>query len=171
MLKFLGALLLAGGTAALGLNAAHRLSVRLQVLSSLLTALQLMQAEIAFRQTPVPELLEQLTHQLPPPADGLFALCAQRGEELGRVPFSEIWRESVESCRGLELSRQERRELAAIGNILGRYDVDGQLAALAALERRVEQLFSQAQQERDSRSKVFSALGIVTGLALIILLL
>ena len=59
MLKLIGALLLAGGAGALGCSAAAQLSRRVAVLRALLGALEGMEREIAFRLTPMPELLER----------------------------------------------------------------------------------------------------------------
>lgn len=73
MLKLIGALLLAGGAGALGCSAAAQLSRRVAVLRALLGALEGMEREIAFRLTPMPELLERAAAESPPPVCTLFA--------------------------------------------------------------------------------------------------
>ena len=83
MLKLIGALLLAGGAGALGCSAAAQLSRRVAVLRALLGALEGMEREIAFRLTPMPELLERAAAESPPPVCTLFARCRTLLDELG----------------------------------------------------------------------------------------
>ncbi len=154
----------------MGFRASWRLRARLTALSGLSTGLQFMRSELAFREPPVPELMETLAGQTPEPVCRVFQACADRQEQLGREPFSAVWEQAVDQCGGLELTARERRELSAVGNILGRYDVDGQLGALGALHHRVEQLYDEAVRERENKGRVYSTLGVVTGLGLVILL-
>ena len=59
MLRLMGAALLVGGCGAVGFSAAGRLARRVGVLRALLGALEGMERELAFRLTPMPELLER----------------------------------------------------------------------------------------------------------------
>ena len=96
MLKLIGALLLAGGAGALGCSAAAQLSRRVAVLRALLGALEGMEREIAFRLTPMPELLERAAAESPPPVCTLFARCRTLLDELGERSMAELWREALE---------------------------------------------------------------------------
>ena len=96
MLKLIGALLLAGGAGALGCSAAAQLSRRVAVLRALLGALEGMEREIAFRLTPMPELLERAAAESPPPVRTLFARCRTLLDELGERSMAELWREALE---------------------------------------------------------------------------
>ena len=90
MLKLIGALLLAGGAGALGCSAAAQLSRRVAVLRALLGALEGMEREIAFRLTPMPELLERAAAESPPPVCTLFARCRTLLDELGERSMAEL---------------------------------------------------------------------------------
>ena len=96
MLKLIGALLLAGGAGALGCSAAAQLSRRVAVLRALLGALEGMEREIAFRLTPMPELLERAAAESPPPVCTLFARCRTLLDELGERSMAELWREALQ---------------------------------------------------------------------------
>jgi len=171
LLRFVGAILLAGGAAAVGVRASLRLKTRLRVLSGLSAGIGLMRSELAFREPAIPELMETLAAETDSPVSDLFQCCARQSGRLGREPFSAIWESAVDQCEGLELTARECREIRVIGSILGRYDVEGQLAALAALQNRVEQLYSGAVREQENKGKVFGTMGLATGLGLVILLL
>ena len=63
----MGALLTVGGGAFLGFDAHRRLRRRARVLRQLAGALEQMDREIAFRLTPMPQLMEELAADYPPP--------------------------------------------------------------------------------------------------------
>ena len=55
-----------------------------------------MEREIAFRLTPMPELLERAAAESPPPVCTLFARCRTLLDELGERSMAELWREALE---------------------------------------------------------------------------
>lgn len=97
-----------------------------------------MERELSFRLTPMPELLERLSRQADPPADGLFAGCREGLSSLGERSLAELWKAGVRQP-ALLLEAEELALLDGLGQVLGSYDGEGQLAALAqtcaALER------------------------------------
>lgn len=171
MLRLLGAFFLVGGTAAMGFRASGKLRMRITVLSELATAIELIRSDLAFRQSDIPDLMKDLAERIAEPVRSLFRACCERESSLGQVSFSQVWNDAMTECGGLSLTTREKRELSSIGTILGRYDVDGQLSALGALHHRMEQLYDEAVRERENKGRVYSTLGVVTGLGLVILLL
>jgi len=167
MLKFMGSLLLAGGATALGFLASGRLDRRVSTLRALLGGLELLEREISFRLTPMPELLERLATQTDPPVDELFAHCREGLDRLGEVSLGQLWREGLEL---LYLGEGERAVLAGLGDILGRYDSEGQQKALALTQSALERLLRDAGEERDRLGRVYRVAGTAAGAVLVILL-
>ena len=165
MLKLIGALLLAGGAGALGCSAAAQLSRRVAVLRALLGALEGMEREIAFRLTPMPELLERAAAESPPPVCTLFARCRTLLDELGERSMAELWREALEQGRPGRLALEE------LGEVLGRYDGDGQREALAHTRAELSRALEQAREAREKQGRMYQVLGITAGAFLVILLL
>lgn len=168
MLRLMGAVLVAGGGALAGLLAVMRLQERVRTLSSFLGALELMESEIRFRLTPVPELLEFLIPRTGEPACSFFRVCRKEWEKREEESFSRIWQ------KGLEIllpAVPEREVLGQLGEILGRYDVEGQRQAIAYVRRRLELLLRQAEEERRSRGRAYLASGVAAGLCSAVILL
>ena len=166
MLKLIGALLLAGGAGALGCSAAAQLSRRVAVLRALLGALEGMEREIAFRLTPMPELLERAAAESPPPVCTLFARCRTLLDELGERSMAELWREALEQVP-LGLDGPGRLALEE----LGRYDGNGQREALAHTRAELSRALEQAREAREKQGRMYQVLGITAGAFLVILLL
>ena len=165
-----GALLLAGGAGALGCSAAAQLSRRVAVLRALLGALEGMEREIAFRLTPMPELLERAAAESPPPVCTLFARCRTLLDELGERSMAELWREALEQVP-LGLDGPGRLALEELGEVLGRYDGDGQREALAHTRAELSRALEQAREAREKQGRMYQVLGITAGAFLVILLL
>lgn len=170
MLRLAGALLLAGGMAALGFAATGRLRRRVNTLTALAGALELMTRELSFRLTPMPELLEHLAGKAAPPVDLLFLHCREGLKDLGEVSLGQIWREGLRLAP-LGLGQQDLEVLDGLGDVLGRYDGEGQLAALEQVRGELERILAGAREERDRLGRVYQAVGAAAGAALVILLL
>lgn len=170
MLKLIGAVLLAGGGAYLGLSATARLERRVRSIRAMLGALELLERELTFRLTPMPALLERLARQAHPPVNTFFARCLSGLSDLGERTLSDLWNEALEAVP-MELGQEDLMILRELGGILGRYDGEGQGEALALAQARLGQCLAAAAEERTRLGRVYGALGLSVGALLVILLL
>ena len=129
-----------------------------------------MEREIAFRLTPMPELLERAAAESPPPVCTLFARCRTLLDELGERSMAELWREALEQVP-LGLDGPGRLALEELGEVLGRYDGDGQREALAHTRAELSRALEQAREAREKQGRMYQVLGITAGAFLVILLL
>lgn len=170
MLKLLGSVLLAGGAATLGFSAAAQLERRVRALRTLLGALEVMEREVSFRLTPMPELLSSLAERTPCPVGSFFSHCWSGLEHLGEKRLEEIWDEALEAVP-MDLDVEERQVLHELGGVLGRYDGEGQREALALARVQLGGCLVRASEERTRLGRVYGALGLAAGMFLVILLL
>ena len=169
MIRMLGAVCLAAGPVWLGMSAAAELAHRERALGALCAGLELMERELSFRLTPMPELLERLSRQADPPADGLFAGCREGLSSLGERSLAELWKAGVRQP-ALLLEAEELALLDGLGQVLGSYDGEGQLAALAQTCAALERALAEARSERKRMGRVYQTLGLAAGAFLAILL-
>ena len=170
MIRLIGALLTAGGGAWLGFSAAMRLRRRVRVLRQLAGALEQMDREVAFRLTPMPELMERLAAEYPPPVGELFANCRRGMEQLGERSLSEIWRTALADT-DLDLERRAAAVLDELGEVLGRYEETGLRTALARAEAELTREGELAREEVRQRGRMYQVLGLACGGLVVILLL
>ena len=170
MLRLLGALLLAAGTGAVGFSAAARLASRTRALRALTGALEQMERELAFSLTPIPRLFCLLAADMPPPVGDFFTRCLAGLEELGEKPLAQIWREALEE-QPMGLEGQTLDALEQLGQVLGRYDGEGQRQALALARSRLEGDLERAEEEEKRLGRIYRVLGVAAGAFLVILLL
>ena len=115
------------------------------------------------------DLLEDLSSRTREPASGLFSRCARACRELDRTPFGDSWRRLTAELA--ELSPEGRAALLPLGEVLGRYEADGQRAALKRAEEALERERERAEKERDRMGRVYQTLSLAGGAFLVILLL
>ena len=118
----------------------------------------------------MPELLERAAAESPPPVCTLFARCRTLLDELGERSMAELWREALEQVP-LGLDGPGRLALEELGEVLGRYDGDGQREALAHTRAELSRALEQAREAREKQGRMYQVLGITAGAFLVILLL
>lgn len=171
MIRLTGAFLLMIGATSLGFGAAGQLTTRVICLRSLVGALGQMERELSFRLTPMPELMDRLSKESQEPANYFFANCRDHLWELGNKSFAQIWRAAIEDEPDLLLGDRERQILNALGEVLGRYDADGQKTALYNCVQELERCLVKAEEDQQRLGRVYATLGMGSGAMLVILLL
>jgi stage III sporulation protein AB len=171
MTKLMGALLLVCAGGAAGIGRSRQLRLRVRSLCALTDALALMQNGICRLLTPLPELAARLALEAPEPARPLFAALLSELHALGERPFSELWAAAVETARPTLLLRGEETEaLCVLGLSLGG-GAQEQEKALESVSARLEIALTAARAEAETRCRLYTALGLSSGLLLSIMLL
>ncbi len=171
MIRILGALFLVGGATVIGVCASSELATRARVLGGFLPALDIMRSEIGNCLTPVSELMEKLSVEISSPLDTLFSLCAKEKRERPDVPFSLIWAKNLSRAENLKLRPNEKEVLRELGSILGRYSAEEQVSAISHIMRRVSTLAESAEGDRKRLGKLYAKLGVICGIAVVIVLI
>ena len=169
-MKILGLLLVFLVPTALGLYFAGRGRCRLDDLQQLRKALEILQGEISFAATTLPEAAEHAAARLEAPIAGLFASFAALLDAGGGLTASGAWEQALANSQGLFLEEEDADCLRAFGRTLGYLDRDMQLNAIQTTLGQLadrEALLSE-KQRRDG--KLYRNLGILGGLLLVVLL-
>ena len=163
MIKLLGVLLIAGSCSAVGFSMNSRLKARVSALKSFLGAIQLFQAEIVFRRTPLPDILPLVERECPGAASAFFRQVHARMAEMG-IGFSAAMSQLLPQLRFFELRQDELDWISSVGHIAGRYDAPMQSDRLSVVITRLERSLQQAQEEYGQKGKLYRALGVTVGI-------
>lgn len=169
MLKLMGAFCVLLGAVWWGLGAVGRLRDRTRTLERLRGALCYLEEELAFRLTSLPVLLERLSQRGDGQASRFFGevLEGLRRDPEGGVRQS--WRRAM--VRQLPmLAEEERQALLEVGETLGRYDAQAQRQVLKQAAQRLEECRCRSAQEEHRLGRVYAALSLAGGAALILML-
>lgn len=169
MLRVMGAVLVMAGTVGLGWRGVQRLGERVEALRGLQGAVAYLEEELAFRFTPLPQLLEQLSQNRKGAVGAFFGKMGKKMEQCD-VPLRQSWRQAVEETLPM-LKDEERQTVAELGEVLGQYDAQTQAQALKLAGERLAGSYMAAQEERGRLGKVYLALGVAGGLVTVLMLM
>ena len=168
-MRWIGAftIFLCGGYFGFSIVAAHKKEEK--TLRQIVSAIDYMRCELSYRLTALPQLLRQASTQVQ-------GICSMVLTELADELENQI-SPDISCC--MESVLQEHRDLPGqsisvfteLGRSLGRFDLQGQLLELDAVETLCKRHLAQLENNRDTRHRSYQTLGLCAGAAIAILLL
>ncbi|WP_027093774.1 stage III sporulation protein SpoIIIAB [Cohnella thermotolerans] len=171
MLKLLGAVLVLFAGTMIGYLQAARFAERPRQIRYLLHALQRLETEIGYGQTPLPDALHRVSLAIPPPLAGMFAAIAAELRAGTGVTVRESWENTFSSgWPSTAMRGGEREALLRLGGTLGGSGREDQLkhVRLAMLQLQTEEAAAREDQQR--YEKLCRSLGVL-GAALVVILM
>lgn len=170
LVKTIGSILIIGCSVIFGINQRSRLERRVKILEELISALDIMHSEISCMCTSTGELLTRICKITRGEVHSFFESCSQIHKNSSDMPFSLVWNRAVKES-ALELTPQEKQVLSELGNSLGRYNADETLRAILHTKRNLEGYLKCATLAREKLGKLYGNLSIISGVALVIILI
>lgn len=167
--KWIGAVLIIMGCGGFGLRIAAMHRREEATLRRLVSALDLMECELQYHLTPLPELCQLAAKESRGCVRSVLLILSEELE-------SQI-APDVESCMRSALSRVQdmptgtRRALSELGTTLGRFDLAGQLKGLEAVRSECRRELERMTVNKDVRLRSYQTLGFCAGAAVAILLI
>lgn len=164
----MGCVALIAGCGSLGLWLAHRTRRRPLELRECLVALALLDTEIVWGATPLPEAFGLMKERLDQPWQGFFAELQERlqqGEGAGLAWKGTIVAQSRRFC----LKKEDWQVINDVGKGLGRSDSREQHKQLELARRQLAILKDQVGVWSDKQAKMWSYLGFLCGIAGVII--
>ena len=172
MLKLIGAVMIFGSCAALGLSARQSLRKRVAAADAMLMALSLISSEISCRRAPLPEIIGTLAENENPTVRLVFGGLQRRLREQNGLSLSYLWRVNLRDNRAeAGLGAPECDILCDAANYLGRYDAAEQAAGLDQMGRRLSAARAAAAEELQSKGNLYRTCGIALGILVVLVLI
>lgn len=170
-MKLLGVCFVLLSAGSVGFQLAGELKRRCMLLRALLDALHVLQGEILYNATPLPQAFALMAASSKgAPAELFSGMAKEMDKRKWLTPLAALegklkeipeFADNAEACDVLRV----------LMTGLGKYDQDSQQLSLKQAREGLEQSLAKAEQERSVRSKTFEVLGICAGLSLVILLI
>lgn len=167
-MKLLGIVLVVVCCSLCGGVLASRIRGRCRALGRSQLFLHLLSERLQYTLTPLGELFEQLSSE--PLLEGLDFIPACSRKMAQNVPFPKAFMESVREA-GCPLNREDRALLSELTSFLGAADVDSQMEGLRLVKANLAQQAQIAREDSDKRGKLYASLGVLSGVALAIMLI
>lgn len=172
LLKLLGSVLVMGASAYLGFALSKECAARPAQLRTLQSLLQMLENEISYLSSVLSEAFLKIGKNAGDETGSFFfdtvsLLAAGHG-----LTAAQAWEQSVDRNIGrTALKREDGEILKAFGKLLGSSDVEGQLKNIRLTLDHLKLQEKKAEDNRRRNEKMYRSLGVLGGLAIVIILL
>lgn len=171
VIKIIGGVLVVLACSAAGYLYSARFFQRVQDLRLLQSYFSILENEMNFACNPLIEAFERICSNASSGVTAFFNATIGHLRQNDGMSAGDAWEKAVkENCMKTALNREDEAILLSFGKLLGSTDLDGQIRNI---RHTVEQIRGQGQKAEDARSKnekMFRSLGLLGGLAIVILL-
>ena len=164
-MRVLGALLLIAACTLQGVDRARALRFHQRCAEDALAALRCLDAELTAAGTPTPEIFSVLAQRPASPLACVFKTLAEQISESDES-LSAVWAACWLGDRRISLSQDERRALARLGDILGRYPGGEQSQAVRGCIACFEEAAGRSERNAREGVKLCAGVGLCLGLML-----
>lgn len=169
-IKLFGALLILSSGSSIGWIMANMYSSRVKELKELQLALSILETEISYGRTILPEALKQTAAILSQSLADLFYKTGEELKDSKKQSFDEIWLNRIEKYKSKSyLLKEDLEILKNWGHQLGCSDLENQINVNQLAIKRLEQHEKIASEIARKKVKVLRYAGVLISLMLIII--
>lgn len=166
-MKILGVIFIVLSAGSVGFRIAAALKTRCMMLRKLLSGFHLLEHELSFLATPLPQAFALMATMLEGGYKHIFATVAEKMDKTRWLSPKTAMEQALKEYPDEQIGDVF---LEFAGN-MGKYDLDMQMKGIEIARSRVERLLGKLEEERCIRSKTYETLSICAGLAAVILLI
>lgn len=167
IIKVLLLILIFGLAVYIGNLKAKKYIDRVKELTSIKSALNILENKIKFTQTPLDEIFKQIAKSN---SEENIVKIFETMSKIRNENIHKIWK-NVINTHETNLNNDDKKILLDMGNILGATDVEGQVSNIRITTSFIDKQIQKAEEEKEKNVKLFRTLGIVSGLTIIIILI
>lgn len=170
MVKMIGALALISATSFIGFALAADCSKRPRTLRELQALLQMFENEISYLSNLLSEAFIRIYDNSNVDAAILFRAAASYLQS-GGVTADIAWEKAVEeNASKLSLNNEDKAILVTFGKMLGNSDLEGQLNNIKLVASQLKLQEVKSEEMKRKNEKMYRSLGVLSGLAITIIL-
>ena len=171
-IKIIGILMTISSSTAIGVYFSTLLKERISELKELKKNILLLQGDIRFGNTPLPEAIEAIANRHQGDFKKFFGQIADELSELGGITFYEVWKNAVDQClTHTSLSKKDKLNLSKLGENLGHLDKQMQINHIDLYLNQLEEEIGEASDNLKEKSRLYNILGVMCGIFIIIVII
>ena len=165
-LKCISIFLVFGISVYLGNLISKKYTLRLKELKDIKNALNIVESKIKFTYEPLQEIFLQTSKMV---SENVSQIFVQASKNMKQENAEEAWENSLKQI-STNLSEEDIENIKGFGKMLGKTDKEGQISRLDLTKTFIDMQIEKARIEEQKNAKMYKTLGIVIGLALVIIL-
>lgn len=172
LFKIAGSLMVIVSCAFLGLVLSNDCKRRPQQLRELQSLLQMFENQITYLSDVIPEAFERISRVGSSETRIFFSETVEILKKEGAISASQAWEQAVrQNIKKTSLNLEDEEIIAAFGRMLGSSDLEGQVKNIRLTLGQLKLQEEKAEESRRNNEKMYRSLGILGGIAVVIVLL
>ena len=139
---------------------------RLEELEDTKAALNMLKSKIKFTYEPIPEIFDEISKSTTKNISSIFINAKNK---LNNQTASKSWEAAVEETN-CNLNEEDKKAIKTLSKLLGQTDVEGQTSQIEITESFLENQIQEAIIERQKNEKLYTRLGTIMGMTVVIIL-
>lgn len=172
ILKIAGGIFVILSCWGIGVYQYSREALHVKELTEFLRALELLEREVSYNLTPLPEAFSTISSKIKPPFAPIFEQIAITLKEKSGKPFLSIWQEIwISEWSVTHMGEEEKELILSAGTSLGYLDTQMQTSSITFLRNELATQRTSLQTLLTSKKKLYQTLGLMGGCLLVIILI
>ena len=155
-----------GTISTIGVKISNRYTERANNLKQIKKALNIFETKIMYTYEPIPDVFLEISKKIKGDVGKLFG-DASRNMSLDFA--GDAWEKSLNNSN-IMLLEDDKEALRSLGKLLGSTDIDGQLSQIRLVNGFLNEQIKEAIEQKDKNETMYKKLGIIVGLAVVIVL-
>ncbi len=155
-----------GTISTIGVKISNRYTERANNLKQIKKALNIFETKIMYTYEPIPDVFLEISKKIKGDAGKLF-WDASRNMSLDFA--GDAWEKSLNNSN-IMLLEDDKEALRSLGKLLGSTDIDGQLSQIRLVNGFLNEQIKEAIEQKNKNETMYKKLGIIVGLAVVIVL-
>ncbi|MBR2744355.1 MAG: stage III sporulation protein AB [Clostridia bacterium] len=156
-----------GTSSLIGIKLASGYKVRANNLKQMKKALKILEAKITYTYDKLPDLFLEISNKIGGDVGNLFF---DVGRNMQLEFAGEAWEQCIEKSN-LSITHDDKEALKSLGKLLGSTNMQGQLEQLHLVNDFLDEQIKEAVESKKKNETMYKKLGVIVGLAVVIVLI
>ena len=139
---------------------------RLEELEEMRNCLNILKTKIKFTYEPIPEIFKEISKNTNKNIGNIFGNAREKMKDTtANIAWEKAIDESVTN-----LKNDDKQILKTLSKLLGQTDTEGQISQIEITEKFLDTQIKEASEDKQKNEKLYTRLGTIMGLAIVIVL-
>lgn len=172
VIKLMLLLLIVSLSAFIGILVSKRYSNRVDEIQDLITALELLESRLNYTYDTIPDAFGFVGKHMRSSAKKIFEIASQKLQIEKSFSASEVFESTIDEEKAfLSLNENDIEVLKSLAVSLGQVDLEGQVKNIRLIGKTLLGQLDEAKAEKNKNFRLCRNMGILTGLAIVIILM
>lgn len=151
----------------IGILISKKYSNRVNELKEFKNALNIFKTKIRYTYAPLPEIFAEISENIDSNISSVFKTAS---DKMTFCTAGEAWNLAL-TVEDLNIDDEDRNALKNLSKLLGKTDLEGQINQIEMTSDFLDKQIRKAENQRDKSEKMYRTLGMLMGMAIVILLI